>query len=123
MKSEYARKAQGGRCIDYDQIDNLVSRLKYFSRLPKDVRMGLLRNGSYAYYPFGSTIFNQGDIGDLMYVILRGSVNVRVTKKASFGMLENTIVDTLYDGMHFGEYTITSVPQPPAEKKDEIKVL
>jgi CRP-like cAMP-binding protein len=57
--------------------------------------------GSYGFYPSNSPIFHQGDLGDSLYVILKGSVKMRVTNE-EFG---NTpvVLSTIFDGDHFGQ--------------------
>ena len=65
----------------------------------------------FVQYPSGATIFKQGDYGDLMYIILRGSVNVRTKKTTVYGRLENIIVAVLYDGSHFGDYAMMGTSQ------------
>lgn len=78
IKHEYNKKNFMPEHVNYEKIDNLVMRLKFFSKLPKPVRISLLKSATYNHFPSGSTVFKQGDFGDLMYIILRGSVNVRI---------------------------------------------
>jgi hypothetical protein len=40
--------------------------------------------------------------GDYLYVIIRGSVNVKI-KKAVANNIEEQVVNVLYDGAYFGE--------------------
>ena len=51
-------------------------------------------------------VFRQGDVGKFMYIVIRGSVEIRL-KSAEYGGLEITFV-TLYDGDHFGELAVTN---------------
>lgn len=44
-------------------------------------------------------IFNQGDVGDLMYIIMRGGVHVRIKRINIAGVFENPVVISLYDGL------------------------
>lgn len=41
-----------------------------------------------------------------MYVIIKGSCHVRVRRTNIDGEVENPVVNTLYDGIHFGEISI-----------------
>lgn len=105
LKEEYAKKTEGGK-VNWEKLDSLVERLKFFAKLPQDVRLTLLKEAEYRFYPRGSFIFKQGDYGDVMYVILRGSCNVRMTKKNIYGMDEDLIINCLYDGDKFGELSM-----------------
>lgn len=60
----------------------------------------LLANGQYERHYPGSVVFHQGAIRDNMYIILKGSVGVRV-KDTSFGN-ESLYVSTLREGEYFG---------------------
>ena len=120
IKAEYAKKATNPDKVDYEKIDKLVMRLKFFSKLSKSVRMSLLRQADYIYYESGSTIFKQGDYGDLMYVILRGSVNVRVKKRDFYGTIQNVIAAVLYDGTHFGELALMGTATQKKSKGETI---
>jgi len=71
--------------VNYEKVDHIVQKLKFFQKLPKPVRISLLRSAEFNHYPMGSTVFQQGDYGDLMYIILRGSANVRVQKADNYG--------------------------------------
>jgi len=106
IKEEYQKRSNTSEEPNYEKVDRLTCNLIFFSKLSKSIRLAILQNSTYAYYPAAETIFQQGDYGDMMYVILRGSVNVRVKKKTSYGTVENLIVNTLYDGNHFGDYAI-----------------
>ena len=50
-------------------------------------------------------VFKQGDFGDQMYIILQGSVNVKIDHKLG-SYTELKLVNVLYDGQHFGELAI-----------------
>ena len=42
------------------------------------IRQKILRKAELAEYRVGHVLFKQGDYGDKMYIILRGSVNVAI---------------------------------------------
>lgn len=83
---------------------SLLSKLKFFTKFQTDVRVKFLRIGQVMGFSQGQEIFRQGDQGDLMFVILHGSVTVKRTSPA-FGA-DPVIVNTLYDGDSFGELTM-----------------
>lgn len=119
ITEEYDKKENGlGKC-NYERVDALVNGLKFFSQLDKIMRLDLLQNGTLKHFSAGSTIFKQGDYGDLMYVILKGAVNVRIMKPTIFGTIEDVILAVLYDGAHFGEYSMMGTSQQ--NKRNEFK--
>lgn len=69
----------------------------------------MLREAEYKYYPRGSYVFKAGDFGDMMYVILRGSCNVRIMRKNIYGVNEDAIINCLYDGDKFGELSMMGI--------------
>ena len=76
------------------------------SKFAMEERKKLLKNGFYVFYRKGTAIFHQGDVGDYMYIILKGAVGVRV-KSNNFGS-EPIIVATLREGDHVGEWAVIS---------------
>ncbi|HZR99008.1 MAG TPA: cyclic nucleotide-binding domain-containing protein, partial [Chloroflexota bacterium] len=52
-------------------------------------------------YAEGATIIQQGDVGDKLYLIERGRVEVSVP-----GPLGDRVLDTLHDGDYFGEIAL-----------------
>jgi len=83
---------------------SLLSKLKFFTKFQTDVRVKFLRIGQVQGFSQGQEIFHQGDSGDLMFVILHGSVTIK-RASAAFGA-DPVIVNTLYDGDSFGELTM-----------------
>lgn len=83
---------------------SLLSKLKFFTKFQLDVRVKFLRIGQVQGFAQGQEIFHQGDSGDLMFVILHGSVTIK-RASAAFGA-DPVIVNTLYDGDSFGELTM-----------------
>lgn len=58
-----------------------------------------MKLGQYLEIPPGEYVFHQGDFGDNLYVILSGSVDVKIEKKFSqFGPVVEQVVSSLYDG-------------------------
>lgn len=110
--------------IQFGRLDDIVSRLKFFVRMNREVRIALLREANYVHYKKGETIFRMGDYGDLMYVILRGGCLVKVPQK-SLDQGQLLTVASLYDGSHFGELAMigTKTKNPNAIELHEIKGL
>ena len=89
---------------DLEKIDNLLINLKFFHKLEKRIRMDIIKYSQHMHIPKGNIIFNEGDFGDLMYIIIKGSVEIR--KNYSFKQSVETVgvsINSLYDGYHFGE--------------------
>ena len=63
------------------------------------------KRAKFVEFPSQHIIFNEGDFGDLMYVILRGSVNIRILKTIDIyeGISSSHVVNSFYDGDHFGD--------------------
>ena len=75
-----------------------------------EARQKLLLKSFYSSYIKGTTIFHQGDFGDFMYIILKGSVGVRI-KNLALGT-EPLIVATLREGEQFGELALIKTYDP-----------
>jgi len=123
IRAEYRKLYSNPKGIHYDKLDMILSKLSFFSRLTKEIRMNILKCATYSYFPPKSIIYRRGDRGDQMYVILRGSVNVRAIKYTPSGEEENVVVTVLYDGAHFGEYTITGSQEEGKHQSEVIVVL
>ena len=51
-------------------------------------------------------VFREGETGDLFYIILTGSVDVKVNLKDARGKMHNTKIATLKEGTQFGELAL-----------------
>ena len=69
--------------------------------------------GREEYYPAGTTIFNEGDKGDSLYIILDG--NVRISKEIS-GIGEEALA-ILQKGDYFGEMALIDDDKRSADAK------
>lgn len=99
---------------DYENLDNICKRLKFFQKFNRTTRIYLLKLSKLNEFKTNTVIFNQGDVGDLMYIILRGGVHVRIKRINIAGEQENPVVVSLYDGLQFGELALMKVN----DKKD-----
>ena len=79
----------------------LTKHLTFFMRFTEQECRMIYTMASFRNFQARTTIFNQGDEGDNMYVILKGSVAVEI-KSPDIGNLP-IIVALLKDGEHFGE--------------------
>ena len=80
-------------------LDALLKGLKFFIRFNESERRMIFEQAEYLSVPARTVIFQQGEEGDRMYVILKGRVAV---EKIEYGNLP-IIVALLKDGEHFGE--------------------
>ena len=62
-------------------MDLILGNLKFFLRFNEEQRKQVYENAEYCSLPARKVIFKQGDIGDKMYVILKGRVAVEKTSK------------------------------------------
>jgi len=79
--------------------------------------------GSIATFAAGDAIFHDGDLGDCMYVVLRGSVGITKTPAGSAPLL----LDLIGEGDYFGEMCLVD-NQPRsanavAQEQTELRVL
>ena len=114
--AEYSKKISLESDVDYDRIDKITKNLKFFSTLDKPTRLKLLKCSTHHNYKFGEIIFKQGDYGDLMYIILKGAVNIKVSRRTPYGTTEEATIGRLYDGAHFGEYSMMGTAEPYHKK-------
>lgn len=77
----------------------ILKNISFFSTLGDADLQKIAENVKMEYYPVGHVIFNEGDAGDLMYVIKRGKVQV-IRGQAEIAQLE--------DGAFFGEMALVS---------------
>lgn len=105
---------------DFEIIDKNLQVLKFFSRFDKNTRMNLLKHSSLRKFACTEIIFNQGDYGNYMYVVLQGAVNIRKSYKTKSNQLQNTVINTLYDGETFGELALMGTTE---KKEQDVKDL
>eukprot|EP01016_Furgasonia_blochmanni_P046805 TRINITY_DN679_c0_g3_i1.p1 TRINITY_DN679_c0_g3~~TRINITY_DN679_c0_g3_i1.p1 ORF type:complete len:327 (-),score=44.43 TRINITY_DN679_c0_g3_i1:796-1776(-) len=91
---------------DINRLDNMLSSLKSLARFSRPVRRQIIKAAEYFHANTADIVFRQGDIGDHMYIILQGSVNVRIKRKNVYGAVEEITVACLYDGQSFGELAL-----------------
>jgi len=107
IREEYSKKSVSPLDMNYSKIDDIIKELRFFSHLPAHTRKEILAQATYERFAPRKVLFRQGDIADMVYIILRGSVNVRAQQKMVFGVIEDLFVTVLYDGTCFGDYGVT----------------
>ena len=97
-----------------------MKSLKFFSRFDKKTRMDLIRKSNFQEFAQNQIIFNQGDFGNYMYVILKGAINIRRIRTTKDHIIQNIVVNTLYDGDIFGELAMMGTTQKKEKNIMEI---
>lgn len=90
-----------GKKRSFKNLDLMLQHLKFFQRFNNDQRKMVFQEAQYLSVPARTTIFKQGDIGDKMYVIIKGRVAVEKTTKEQGNL--PVVQAILTDGDHFGE--------------------
>lgn len=115
MKKEYKKSSP-----DFDLLDHSLKPLKFFTRFDRITRVELLQRASLKEYQPEEIIFNQGDFGNYMYVILKGAINIRKLRVAKEGIEQNTVINTLYDGEMFGELAMMGTTQKKEKNTQDL---
>ncbi|MGR9114293.1 MAG: cation:proton antiporter [Gammaproteobacteria bacterium] len=86
--------------------DDWLDSVPLFSGLPREVIKRLAQNARYISFLPEDTVFNEGDKGDSVYILVSGSVNVfkRDEKGESFHVAE------LRKGSFIGEHALSALP-------------
>jgi len=77
----------------------ILKNIPFFSELAEEDLQKIAENVKMEYFPANHIIFNQGDSGDVMYIIKRGEVQV---------IRDDTILAVLKDNAFFGEMALVS---------------
>jgi len=100
--TEEFKKPQDNRNLEL--LDSITKRLKFFMKFNKLTRIKLLKTAHFKCFPYGLNLFNEGDEGENMYIIVKGAVNVyKKIKDYRTNKTSELLVSSLYDGDHFGE--------------------
>ena len=107
------------KCGDTHLLDPILSKLRFFDRFSEEIRFKLYTMVSHEEFKANQILFNQGDYGDKLYIIIKGSVEVIY----KLGSLE-LIVSSLYDGQYFGELSLmeTKKNQDYSDKLENVKI-
>ncbi|EAS00604.2 cyclic nucleotide-binding domain protein (macronuclear) [Tetrahymena thermophila SB210] len=104
--------------IDIMFVDQILTKLKFFSNFNPQTRKQLMKLGKLIKKEKGEIVFNQGDFGDQMYIILFGSCNVQVKYVNDYGVEIERVVATLYDGQQFGELAMMKTTTKKQKQTD-----
>jgi len=96
---------------NHEKLDEILQRLKFFKKFNKIARINILRQTSLIEYQANERIFSEGDYGDLMYIIVKGSVNIKLKRKLFYKDAEpfEMVINSFYDGDHFGDLAMMSI--------------
>jgi len=114
ITQEYAKKAAGEPCIDYERLEKITQNLKFLSSLEKSTRLKLLKAAHYLSLEAGTIVFKKGESSDTVYIILKGAINIKDDKKTLYDIVEDFTLSTLYDGDYFGDHSMMGKIQPPS---------
>ena len=84
--------------------DDWIKKVPLFAGLPEQCLEGLYKNAGYVSFLSGDTIFNQGDSGHSLYIVVTGRLNV--FKLNPQGLSEH--VAELHEGSFVGEHALLS---------------
>ena len=98
-------------------LDQMLRHLKYMKKQDRHSRKHLYKAAEMVCIPAQSTIFEAGDEGDYMYIILKGLVVVQIKRK-EYGISQ--IVNTLKDGDMFGELAMVNLNEVMGDKVSEV---
>lgn len=92
-------------------VNQFFASSPVFRSLSADSLQFLSSRGTLEYFDQGQNVFNQGDIGEALYLILRGSVTVTVNEQS---------MKTVYQGNFFGEIAlIANIPRTGTARTNE----
>jgi CRP-like cAMP-binding protein len=77
IKEEFM-KPPGDMARDIKMLDRVLKDLKFFKRFDNANRQLIYKNAEFVHIQGHQVIFNQGDVGDKLYVILKGRVAVQI---------------------------------------------
>jgi len=118
LREEFAKERNA---MNFQKVDYLLRNLKFFTKFSESIRIHFLKRVKFVEYPAQQIIFKEGDFGDLMYVIMRGSVNIRITKQLDVyeGISSSFVVNSFYDGDHFGDLAMMKTNKTAALLKSK----
>ncbi|MDP2099470.1 MAG: cation:proton antiporter [Methylobacter sp.] len=90
--------------LSLSKRDNWLDSVPLFSGLPQSVIRRLAKNAHYISFLPEDTVFNEGDKGDSVYVLVSGSVNVFKLNKAG----DSFHVAELRKGSFIGEHALSA---------------
>ena len=89
---------------NYKKIDKYFSVFDFFQKYDKNLRIQIYKISKICDYYKDQIIFRQGDKGDQLYIIIKGSITI--VKKSDEFRGYSLVVNSLYDGKHFGDLAL-----------------
>ena len=93
---------QRGRIADFKDTFDTLSKIPWFEKYNFEMRERLVNKAAIKVYEPGGTIIQQNEESPTINIILRGSVEVSVTKVVWNHPITFTL-STFFDGQLFGE--------------------
>lgn len=87
-----------------EKIDEVLMKLEFFQKYREEIRYPVYKMSFIKQFPTNYVVFNQGDIGENLYIIIQGSVNV--IKSSEEFRNHSVIVSSIYSGQHFGDIAL-----------------
>lgn len=106
---------------DLKLMDSLMSHLKYFKCLSQQQKEDFFCKCSSVTFQAQQLIFEEGDIGDYMYIILKGKVNVHIRHPKKQDISD--LIASPSDGEVFGELSLFDFNKIHTASKEEIGVI
>jgi CRP-like cAMP-binding protein len=119
--STISQKLRRTKKRHYKEILHRLSRVELMLKLPPEEVRRIISHVKKRTFPKGTVIFRQGDLGDALYLIESGSINIHA-HLTEHG--EEVGVTTLGDGETFGEIAlVTGVPRTATVEAEEDTVV
>ncbi|KAL4491785.1 hypothetical protein ABPG72_006040 [Tetrahymena utriculariae] len=95
---------------NYNQILGIVSKLQFFKKFSVEVNKQIINIAKLKTFEKNDFIFHQEDLADNMYIILKGSIHVRIKRQEDVDkQLKDPVITTIYDGFSFGDLALINL--------------
>ena len=105
----------GKKVKSLEKIDKIAVKLEFLQKFPLHMRESIYLCAKIQNFDPGDIVFNEGDPGDDMYVIIKGSVIIN--KRLSEVRNHPLIICSLYDGRQFGDVSVLSTVNEKEPRK------
>jgi len=99
---EYKQQQKQKKFIDFRAISKILNKLAWFETISMSVQQQIFNKSIIKVYEKGEVILRQGEQQTVVYVILRGAVEV-TTKLKHWNADITCYLKSIYDGAVFGE--------------------